>query len=331
MSMIECPICGRLFTKSAISAHADRCLDETDVEDEDFVNDASFSLDSKRPRLQQEADVTLPLSPHFSSPIVRVNSEGTSDGVVPLTDHVSLSSTSVQSRPSTEARSETSQSSAPNVQSLSVNASVVQTLKRPTKSTSLFGYFAPSQKSVIQQNKSNLARDSVCDSSALPSDVQLVNTQIKPAENIPDTVRCSAYSIKDSVTAAMTVSKSSTPVKQSAAVNHSLPMPTCIPLAEHMRPTTLADFVGQGHIVGSQRPLRTLLESASLSSMILWGPPGCGKVTLSSFMCVGVYVCGSGSSSSSSSSIGGCCCCCCCGCLIDHDITRCSESRMVNQ
>jgi putative ATPase len=53
------------------------------------------------------------------------------------------------------------------------------------------------------------------------------------------------------------------------------------PLAERMRPNSLADFVGQHHLVGEGRILRKLLEgSGNLPSLILWGAPGTGKTTL---------------------------------------------------
>ena len=52
------------------------------------------------------------------------------------------------------------------------------------------------------------------------------------------------------------------------------------PLAERMRPRTIAEFSGQEHLVGEGRILRSMIESDKLSSLILWGPPGCGKNTL---------------------------------------------------
>ncbi|HEX8708341.1 MAG TPA: replication-associated recombination protein A [Pyrinomonadaceae bacterium] len=56
---------------------------------------------------------------------------------------------------------------------------------------------------------------------------------------------------------------------------------TAGPLAERMRPRTLAEFVGQGHLVGEGRVLRRLIEGAgTLPSLILWGAPGTGKTTL---------------------------------------------------
>lgn len=47
-----------------------------------------------------------------------------------------------------------------------------------------------------------------------------------------------------------------------------------------MRPATLSAIVGQDHLLGEGAPLRTLLESGTVPSMVLWGPPGCGKTTL---------------------------------------------------
>jgi putative ATPase len=53
-----------------------------------------------------------------------------------------------------------------------------------------------------------------------------------------------------------------------------------VPLAERMRPRTLDEFVGQGHLLGTGRVLRDMIESGEAESMILWGPPGTGKTTL---------------------------------------------------
>lgn len=53
-----------------------------------------------------------------------------------------------------------------------------------------------------------------------------------------------------------------------------------IPLAERMRPDTLDHYIGQSHLVGADGVLRRFITSGSLSSFILWGPPGVGKTTL---------------------------------------------------
>jgi putative ATPase len=52
------------------------------------------------------------------------------------------------------------------------------------------------------------------------------------------------------------------------------------PLAARMRPRTLDEFRGQGHLLGTGRPLRVMIDAGAPTSMILWGPPGSGKTTL---------------------------------------------------
>ena len=52
------------------------------------------------------------------------------------------------------------------------------------------------------------------------------------------------------------------------------------PIAERLRPQTLAEYVGQQHLLGKGKILRRLIESDQVSSMIFWGPPGTGKTTL---------------------------------------------------
>lgn len=55
---------------------------------------------------------------------------------------------------------------------------------------------------------------------------------------------------------------------------------TGAPLADRMRPTSLAEFVGQEHLLSRGKALRNAIERDQLQSMILWGPPGSGKTTL---------------------------------------------------
>src|SRR5579864_8780356 len=52
------------------------------------------------------------------------------------------------------------------------------------------------------------------------------------------------------------------------------------PLADRMRPRTLDEFIGQEHLVGPGKPLRTQIERDDTGSIIFWGPPGVGKTTL---------------------------------------------------
>jgi putative ATPase len=56
--------------------------------------------------------------------------------------------------------------------------------------------------------------------------------------------------------------------------------PEFIPLADRVRPDRLEDFIGQEHLLGPGRFLRSLIERDQLQSLIFWGPPGTGKTTL---------------------------------------------------
>ncbi len=52
------------------------------------------------------------------------------------------------------------------------------------------------------------------------------------------------------------------------------------PLADRMRPQRIEDLVGQDDLLGPGRPLRRLIDDDALPSLLLWGPPGCGKTSL---------------------------------------------------
>jgi putative ATPase len=68
--------------------------------------------------------------------------------------------------------------------------------------------------------------------------------------------------------------------EQSAGTRAGAGSPPHAPLAERMRPRSVAGFCGQEHLVGEGRMLRRMIETDTLASLILWGPPGCGKTTL---------------------------------------------------
>jgi putative ATPase len=52
------------------------------------------------------------------------------------------------------------------------------------------------------------------------------------------------------------------------------------PLAHRLRPRSLEEFLGQRHLLGEGKPLRSAIERGEVRSMVFWGPPGCGKTTL---------------------------------------------------
>jgi putative ATPase len=52
------------------------------------------------------------------------------------------------------------------------------------------------------------------------------------------------------------------------------------PLADRLRPQRLEEIVGQDHLIGTNAPIGRMLAAGQISSMVLWGPPGCGKTTM---------------------------------------------------
>jgi putative ATPase len=60
------------------------------------------------------------------------------------------------------------------------------------------------------------------------------------------------------------------------------------PLADRLRPRRLTDIVGQDHLIGPDGPIGRMVASRQLSSMILWGPPGCGKTTIARLLAQGI-------------------------------------------
>ncbi|MGE5268076.1 MAG: replication-associated recombination protein A [Thiohalocapsa sp.] len=59
------------------------------------------------------------------------------------------------------------------------------------------------------------------------------------------------------------------------------------PLADRLRPQNLGEIVGQEHLLGPEGPIGRMVAARRLASMILWGPPGCGKTTIARLLAAG--------------------------------------------
>ena len=88
----------------------------------------------------------------------------------------------------------------------------------------------------------------------------------------------SAHSVND-LFSAISPSSQPSPTGEGAGQSGS-----SVPLAERLRPRTLAEVIGQEHLTGAGMPLYIAFESGKPHSMILWGPPGVGKTTIARLM-----------------------------------------------
>ena len=93
--------------------------------------------------------------------------------------------------------------------------------------------------------------------------------------------------ISTSTTPLPHTSTSTTPLPHAAAASSSVRRApqsqtsfVAVPLADMVRPATLADYMGQQQVVGENSVLRSAIQSGRIPSLIFWGPPGCGKTTL---------------------------------------------------
>src|SRR5215470_7365901 len=62
------------------------------------------------------------------------------------------------------------------------------------------------------------------------------------------------------------------------------------PLADRLRPQRLAEVIGQDHLLAPEGPIGRMVASGKLASMILWGPPGCGKTTIARLLADGTQL-----------------------------------------
>ncbi|XP_062850478.1 ATPase WRNIP1 [Trichomycterus rosablanca] len=138
---------------------------------------------------------------------------------------------------------------------ITAGGAAITKAKRPT----MFSVFKP--KGTLQSEKDSCKQpaSSFTSEAAKPSNSACSSAHVNAAPAEPDSCQQEE--------------------KEKDLINQTL-LNTNKPLAEKMRPNTLQEYFGQNKVLGEHTLLRSLLQAQEIPSLILWGPPGCGKTTL---------------------------------------------------
>lgn len=146
--------------------------------------------------------------------------------------------------------------------------------EKPNENKRTFSVFNKSNRSPSLENKKFKKMEPMSKRAILPS--------IPATVHISDDDDVVGENAEPSTSATIGISGT----KKSTAKTSTKSSGKTIPLAEKMRPETIDDYIGQSHVMGKNTLLRKILDKNETPSMILWGPPGVGKVNpyLDSFL-----------------------------------------------
>lgn len=146
--------------------------------------------------------------------------------------------------------------------------------EKPKENKRTFSVFNQTNRSPTTENKKFKKSETTAKRVSAPAaSVQLTvlsddDDSEEGASAVPSTSAKSKFSNAKNSSSASTSTISATTKSSSKS----------IPLAERMRPETIDDYIGQSHVMGKNTILRKILDKNETPSMILWGPPGVGKV-----------------------------------------------------
>lgn len=137
---------------------------------------------------------------------------------------------------------------------------------RPNENKRTFSVFNKSNRSPTVENKKFKKLEPISKRAIIPS--------VAATVHISDDDDVVGVNAMPSTSAAMETGGT----KKSTARTSTKSSGKSIPLAEKMRPESIDDYIGQSHVMGKNTLLRKILDKNETPSMILWGPPGVGKV-----------------------------------------------------
>ena len=243
---VECPVCARLFKTSQINSHVNNCLNSTENNDRPKRNNSdtedrtgSDCQPSKKQKTGGDQG-----RPHESSPpsVAPHGGRSTAGGA-----SLSKAWSFMKSPPAGHKNSNTP-------------SSTISNASNGTNSNDNTNSEMIKDEISAMRNNSNIAgkKQSSFFVKKLPNEDKNVRQELF-VKKVPEMANTNPNPVKMG-------NRSS----QQKNVN--------VPLPERLRPKTFTDYIGQNKVIGKNKLLRTLLESDRVPSMILWGPPGCGKV-----------------------------------------------------
>lgn len=251
--VVKCPLCAKYFSVSFINAHVNECLNNSMLEDEEDFEEPIIVVDSST--VEHPCDVATQ---------------------EPFHSTLDSSESSVSKKKMIESGPLLAIKSPKDKWSF---------LKFPKSATGQMG-LGQTGKTSTSKNPNSISQSTNCTNSRKHS-FDLASEQ---NDRRPTTINAKRIKLQSSETVLSnkilpnceSSPDKKTPLSISERSVKTIPSEshrnTVIPLAERMRPGSLDDFVGQKEVVGSSTLLRRLFESDNFPSMILWGPPGCGKV-----------------------------------------------------
>ncbi|ESO83048.1 hypothetical protein LOTGIDRAFT_236835 [Lottia gigantea] len=254
----ECPVCGESFAMTSIEQHVNECLNAADNTTQRSRKRKSSELSSTawgclRPQTNQnetESSETVNKrhkinvgseNPRSDSPIV-IEEDSRSSG---SPDILVTDSSNVNDKSSSEDQTSTSDSRSKS------------TTNSNTKQTSFF-----------QKKKLEMNGDKMPQSKSQGIEILSRSSNPSPVQQVESSSSSSSSNLKQSTF---------NPFFQKRSTTTDTKKTSFKPLAEQMRPSSLERYVGQEKAVGKKSMLHSLLLSDHIPSMILWGPPGCGK------------------------------------------------------
>lgn len=261
---VQCPVCSIYFDESTINAHVNECLNTVELGDDDEF-EKSFEVPSSD--LSENETKPVETKPVDTSQFSSVDHlfQSATDSHLNVTKDVKDREGELESK-----KDEWSFLKSPKATGMHTKGGQSSKTIMPKSVHHLSTDTRPSLSQQSRKQKSGFDvehENSITSTKSFNSKRPKLQTDAKESDGLNS-------KFMESVASEATQTMKMNPQNVNSGSGSSVIQP----LAEKMRPLSLDEFVGQEQVVGNNTMLRRLLELQTFPSMILWGPPGCGKV-----------------------------------------------------